>query len=152
MWPGYFLEARGGYLGIFRWVCAAGDSKLAPRSKKNSPKIDTPFKKWANFLYSVLESFLLRLSPSPSGKLRTHSRLLRAYLSKMAESALAARAKIRPPCTLKHRVQQEYNSLLANALNRIFKSNLSLNNFKWLLTKPEFSCVRNTMPRSRKRL
>ena len=33
------------------------------------------------------------------------------------------------------RVQQEYNSLLVNALNCIFKSNLSLNNFKWLLTK-----------------
>ena len=51
-----------------------------------------------------------------------------------------------------HRVQQEYNSLLANALNRIFKSNLSLNNFKWLLTKLELSCVRNIIPRSRKRL
>ena len=40
----------GGHLGSFRRVCAAGDSKLAPRSKKNSPKIDTPFYKWANFL------------------------------------------------------------------------------------------------------
>ena len=40
----------------------------------------------------------------------------------------------------------------ANALNRIFKSNLSLNNFKWLLTKLELSCVRNIIPRSRKRL
>ena len=30
-----------------------------------------------------------------------------------------ARVKIRPPCTLKHRLQQEYNSLLVNALNRI---------------------------------
>ena len=58
-------------------------------------------------------------------------------------SALAAGAKIRLPCTLKHRVQQEYNNLLFNALNRIFKSNLSLNNFKWLLTKLELSCVRN---------
>ena len=96
--------------------------------------------------------FLLSPSPSPSGTLWTRSRLPRAYLSKMAESALAARAKIRPPCTLKHRVQQEYNSLLVNALNCIFKSNLSLNNFKWLLTKVELSCVRNIIPRSRKRL
>ena len=31
---------------------------------------------------------------------------------------------------LRSRVQQEYNSLLVNALNRIFKSNLSFNNFK----------------------
>ena len=53
---------------------------------------------------------------------------------------------------LRSRVQQEYNSLLVNALNRIFKSNLSLNNFKWLLTKLELSCVRNIIPRSRKRL
>ena len=42
--------------------------------------------------------------------------------------------------------------LLTHALNRIFKSNLSLNNFKWLLTKLELSCVRNIIPRSRKRL
>ena len=55
---------------------------------------------------------------------------------------------------LRFRVQQEYNSLLVNALNRIFKSNkkqkrnLSSNNFKWLLTKLDLSCVRN----SRKRL
>ena len=47
---------------------------------------------------------------------------------------------------LRSRVQQEYNSLLVNALNRIFKSNLSLNNFKWLLTKLELSCVRNIIP------
>ena len=53
---------------------------------------------------------------------------------------------------LKDRMQQEYNNLLVNALNRIFKSNLSLNNFKWLLTKLELSCVRNIIPRSRKRL
>ena len=53
---------------------------------------------------------------------------------------------------LRSRVQQEYNSLLVNALNRIFKSNLSLNNFKWLFTKLELSCVRNIIPRSRKRL
>ena len=45
------------------------------------------------------------------------------------------------------RVQQ-----FANALNRIFKSNLSLNDFKWLLTKLELLCVRNIIPRSRKRL
>ena len=86
------------------------------------------------------------------GTLWTRSRLPRAYLSKMAESALVARAKIRPPCTLKHRVPQEYNSLLVNAFNRIFKSNLSVNNFKWLLTKLEISCVRNIIHRSRKRL
>ena len=28
---------------FFGWVCAARDSKLAPRSKNISPKIDTPF-------------------------------------------------------------------------------------------------------------
>ena len=49
------------------------------------------------------------------------------------------------------RVQQEYNTLLVNALNRIFKSNLSLNNFKWLLTKLELSCIRNIIPRSKSR-
>ena len=75
-----------------------------------------------------------------------------ARLSKMAELALAARAKICPPCTLKHRVQPKYNILLVNVLNRIFKSSLSLNNFKWLLTKLGLSCVRNIIPRSRKRL
>ena len=53
---------------------------------------------------------------------------------------------------LRSRVQQEYNSLLVNALNRIFKSNLSLNTFKWLLAKVELSYVRNIIPRSRKRL
>ena len=53
---------------------------------------------------------------------------------------------------LRSRVQQEYNSLLVNALNRIFKSNLSLNNFKWLLTKLELSSVRNIIPLSGKRL
>ena len=95
--------------------------------------------------------FLLSPSPSPSGTLWTCSRLVRAYLSKMAESALTARAKIRPPCMLKHRVQQEHNSLLVNPLNCIFKSNLFLNN-KWLLTKPELLCIRNIIPRSRKRL
>ena len=53
---------------------------------------------------------------------------------------------------LRSRVQQEYNGLLVNALNRIFKSNLSWNTFKWLPTKMELSCVRNIIPRSRKRL
>ena len=38
---------------------------------------------------------------------------------------------------LRSKVQQEYNGLLVNALNRIFKSNLSLNAFKWLLRKVE---------------
>ena len=38
---------------------------------------------------------------------------------------------------LRPRVQQEYNGLLVNALNRVFQSNLSLNTFKWLLTKVE---------------
>ena len=52
----------GGTWVCFGWVCAARDSKLAPRSKKNSPKIDTPFQKWANFLYPVLE-FALKLIP-----------------------------------------------------------------------------------------
>ena len=39
------LVARGGggTWVFFGWVYAARDSKLAPRSKKNSPKIDTPF-------------------------------------------------------------------------------------------------------------
>ena len=64
----------------------------------------------------------------PENTLWTRYRPLLAYLSKMVESALAARATIRQPCKLKHRVQQEYNSFLVNALNRIFKSNLSLNN------------------------
>ena len=42
---------------------------------------------------------------------------------------------------LRSSVQQEYKGLLVNALNRIFKSNLSLNTFKWLLTKVDLSCV-----------
>ena len=33
----------GGTWVFFGWVCAARDSKLAPRSKKLSAKIDTPF-------------------------------------------------------------------------------------------------------------
>ena len=36
-------EPGGGTWVFFGWVCAALDSKLAPRSKKISPKIDTPF-------------------------------------------------------------------------------------------------------------
>ena len=36
-------KAGGGTWVFFEWVCAARDSKLAPRSKKKySPKIDTP--------------------------------------------------------------------------------------------------------------
>ena len=37
------LDTRGSTWVFFGWVCAARDSKLAPRSKKNSPKTDTPF-------------------------------------------------------------------------------------------------------------
>ena len=59
---------------------------------------------------------------------------------------------------LRSRVQEEYNSLLVQCIepyqepmapDPIFKSNLSLNNFKWLLTKLELSCVRNILPRSK---
>ena len=42
--------------------------------------------------------------------------------------------------------------VVVNALNRIYKSNLSLNNFKWLLTKLELSRVPDIIPCSRKRL
>ena len=49
---GYFL---GGYV-------PPGTPNWHPVLKKNSPKIDTPFKKWANFLYPVLE-FALKLIP-----------------------------------------------------------------------------------------
>ena len=52
----------GGTWVFFGWVCAARDSKMAPRSKKISPKIDTPFQKWASFLYLALE-FALKLTP-----------------------------------------------------------------------------------------
>ena len=76
---------------------------------KKTPKSDAPFKKWANFC--IPRSRIRPKTDTPFWKW--------SCLSKMAESALAARAKIRPPCTLKHRVQQEYNSLLVNALNRI---------------------------------
>ena len=34
---------RGGTWIFFGWVCAARESKLAPRSKKISPKIDIQF-------------------------------------------------------------------------------------------------------------
>ena len=47
---------------------------------------------------------------------------------------------------------QRVQQFAVNALNCIFKSNLSLSNFKWLLTKLELSCVQNIIPRSRKRL
>ena len=36
-----FQNPGGGTWVFFGWVCAARDSKLAPRSKKNSPKTDT---------------------------------------------------------------------------------------------------------------
>ena len=39
---------------------------------------------------------------------------------------------------LRSRVQQEYNGLLVNALNRIFKSNLSLNTFSGCFQKRSF--------------
>ena len=113
-------QGGGGHLGIFGWVCAAGDSKLAPRSKKKTLKLV----KWANFLNPVLE-FAPKLIP---------------------------RSRNGPVFILRSRVQQEYNSLLVNALNRILKSNLSLSNFKCPLTKLELSRIRNIIPHSRKRL
>ena len=39
---GGFLPGGGTWV-FFGWVCAARDFKLAPRSKKISPEIDTPF-------------------------------------------------------------------------------------------------------------
>ena len=47
----------GGALGYF-WggYVPPGTPNWHPVLKKISPKIDTPFYKWANFLYSVLES------------------------------------------------------------------------------------------------
>ena len=84
-----------------------GTPNWHPILKKISPKIDTPFYKWANFLYPVPE-FALKLIPcSRNGSIFLYSVLAR--------------------------VQQGYNSLLVDSLNRIFKSNQSLNNFKWLL-------------------
>ena len=50
------------YRAAGTWVFFGWDSKLAPRSKNISPTIDTPFLKWANFLYPVLE-FALKLIP-----------------------------------------------------------------------------------------
>ena len=46
----------GGALGCFlgRYV-PPGTPNWHPVLKKLSPKTDTPFSKWANFLYSVLE-------------------------------------------------------------------------------------------------
>ena len=38
-----FTPGGGGTWVFLGGVCAARDSKLAPRSKKNFPKIDTPF-------------------------------------------------------------------------------------------------------------
>ena len=49
---GYFL---GGYVPL-------GTPNWHPVLKKNSPKIDTLFQKWASFLYPVLE-FALKLIP-----------------------------------------------------------------------------------------
>ena len=59
LWPEPPGGGRG-HLGIF-WVgmCRPG---LQIGTKKNSPKIDTPFKKWANFSYPVLK-FALKLIP-----------------------------------------------------------------------------------------
>ena len=37
-----YVPGGGDTWVFFGWVCAARASKLAPRSKKNSPKIDTP--------------------------------------------------------------------------------------------------------------
>ena len=55
----------GGHLGILG-VCMRRQGLQigtpGPLLKKISPKIDTPFKKWANFLYPVLE-FALKLIP-----------------------------------------------------------------------------------------
>ena len=55
-------DPGGGTWVFLGWVCAAWDSKLALRSKKISPIIDTPIEKWAKFLYPVLE-FALKLIP-----------------------------------------------------------------------------------------
>ena len=47
----------GGHLGIFfGWYLPPGTPIWHPVLKKIFPKTDTPFYKWANFLYSVLES------------------------------------------------------------------------------------------------
>ena len=47
-----FILSRGGGGGtwvLFGWVCAARHSKLAPCSKKISPKIDTPVLEMGQF-------------------------------------------------------------------------------------------------------
>ena len=54
---GYFL---GGYV-------PPGTPNWHPVLEKSSPKIDTPFKKWANFLYPVLEFALKRIPLSRNG-------------------------------------------------------------------------------------
>ena len=57
------VQARGGALGYFLGgYVPPGTSNWHPVVKKISPKIDTPFLKWANFLYPVLE-FALKLIP-----------------------------------------------------------------------------------------
>ena len=58
-----YKRPGGGALGYFlgRYV-PPGTPNWHPVLKKNSPKIDTPFKKWAYFLYPVLE-FALKLIP-----------------------------------------------------------------------------------------
>ena len=56
-------ETRGGTWVFFGWVCAAWDSKLAPRSKKFPLKLIPRARKlWANFLYPILE-FTRKLIP-----------------------------------------------------------------------------------------
>ena len=62
-----FTGGGGGTWVFFGCVCAARDSKLAPRSKKISPETDIPFKKWANFLYAVLELALKLIPCSRNG-------------------------------------------------------------------------------------
>ena len=57
--PAYFLYGGdpGGALGYFLGgYVPPGTPNWRPVLKKISPKTDTPFQKWANFLYSVLES------------------------------------------------------------------------------------------------
>ena len=68
--PGDFLHQKftqlpggGGALGYFLGgYVPPGNPNWHPVLKKNSPKIDTPFYKWANFLYPILE-FALKLIP-----------------------------------------------------------------------------------------
>ena len=44
-----FDPGEGGTWVFFGWVCAARDSKLAPRSKKISPKTDCPVLEMGQF-------------------------------------------------------------------------------------------------------